>query len=65
MRKRGGAYKTASSRSYFSVWKGKLAKVAATKLVCAPTGPPLVPVTVRPNAVQATPLTSARFPYNC
>jgi len=40
---------------YFSVWKGKLAKVAAEKLVCAPTGAQLVPVTVRPNAVQATP----------
>lgn len=40
---------------YFSVWKGKLAReAAAAKLVCAPTGPPLVPVVVRPNAVQAT-----------
>jgi hypothetical protein len=38
---------------YFSLWKGKLAKLAAAKAACAPTEVHLVPVTVLPNAVTA------------
>ena len=38
---------------YFSLWKGKLAKLAAAKAVCVPTRAHLVPVTVLPNAVSA------------
>jgi len=40
---------------YFSVWKGKLAKVAAANQICAPTGAQLVPVTLRPNTVKTFP----------
>ena len=40
---------------YFSVWKGKLAKLAAAKAVCVPTEAHLVPVTVLPNAVKVVP----------
>ena len=40
---------------YFSLWKGKLAKLAAAKAVCVPTEAHLVPVTVLPNAVKVVP----------
>lgn len=40
---------------YFSLWKGKLGKLAATKESSASTNAHLVPVTLLPNAVKVVP----------
>ena len=37
---------------YFSHWKGKLAKAAATERAPAPTSVPQVPVTIRPTVAK-------------
>jgi hypothetical protein len=40
---------------YFSLWKSKLAKLAAAAKMSPSTSAQLVPVTIRPNAAKAAP----------